>query len=79
MVTKQKTKKLVYDFSEGNTKMKEVLGGKGANLAEMTQLGLPVPQGFTIAAEASVYYMKENISPPGLDDEIDIEGNLYVN
>ena len=44
--------KFVYLFSEGNGKMKELLGGKGANLAEMTRLGMPVPQGFTISTEA---------------------------
>lgn len=46
------SKKFVYLFSEGNGKMRELLGGKGANLAEMTNLGLPVPQGFTITTEA---------------------------
>ena len=45
-------KKYVYMFSEGNGKMRELLGGKGANLAEMTGLGMPVPQGFTIPTEA---------------------------
>ena len=44
--------KYVYLFSEGNGKMRELLGGKGANLAEMTNLGMPVPQGFTITTEA---------------------------
>ena len=44
--------KYVYLFSEGNGKMRELLGGKGANLAEMTSLGMPVPQGFTITTEA---------------------------
>ena len=46
------SKKYVYLFSEGNAQMRELLGGKGANLAEMTNLGLPVPQGFTISTEA---------------------------
>ena len=46
-------KKFVYLFSEGNGKMRELLGGKGANLAEMTNLGMPVPQGFTITTEAA--------------------------
>ncbi len=50
------TKKYVYLFSEGNGKMRELLGGKGANLAEMTNLGLPVPQGFTITTEACTQY-----------------------
>ncbi|MBR3202496.1 MAG: pyruvate, phosphate dikinase, partial [Solobacterium sp.] len=51
------TKKYVYKFSEGNGKMRELLGGKGANLAEMSNLGMPVPQGFTITTEAcNAYY-----------------------
>ncbi len=45
-------RKWVYLFSEGNANMRELLGGKGANLAEMTSMGLPVPQGFTITTEA---------------------------
>ena len=52
-------KKYVYLFSEGNAKMREVLGGKGANLAEMTNLGLPVPQGFTISTEACTQYYED--------------------
>ena len=48
--------KYVYQFSEGNGKMRELLGGKGANLAEMTNLGLPVPNGFTITTEACTRY-----------------------
>ncbi|MBQ3572295.1 MAG: pyruvate, phosphate dikinase, partial [Clostridia bacterium] len=48
--------KFVYQFKEGNGKMRELLGGKGANLAEMTSLGLPVPQGFTITTEACTKY-----------------------
>jgi len=50
------TKKFVYLFSEGNGQMRELLGGKGANLAEMTNLGLPVPQGFTVSTEACTQY-----------------------
>ena len=46
------SKKYVYLFSEGNATMRELLGGKGANLAEMTNIGLPVPQGFTNSTEA---------------------------
>ena len=46
------SKKYVYMFSEGNATMRELLGGKGANLAEMTHIGLPVPQGFTVSTEA---------------------------
>ena len=49
-------KKYVYLFSEGNATMRELLGGKGANLAEMTHIGLPVPQGFTISTEACTKY-----------------------
>ncbi|MBQ7452873.1 MAG: pyruvate, phosphate dikinase [Clostridia bacterium] len=52
-------KKYVYLFSEGNAKMRELLGGKGANLAEMTNLGLPVPQGFTISTEACTKYYED--------------------
>ncbi len=50
------SKKYVYDFKEGNGSMRELLGGKGANLAEMTNLGMPVPQGFTITTEACTQY-----------------------
>ena len=49
-------KKYVYLFSEGNKDMKELLGGKGANLAEMTNLGLPIPHGFTITTESCMDY-----------------------
>ena len=52
--------KYVYLFSEGNGKMRELLGGKGANLAEMTSLGMPVPQGFTITTEACTQYYKDD-------------------
>ena len=52
-------KKYVYLFSEGNANMRELLGGKGANLAEMTKLGLPVPQGFTISTEACTQYYED--------------------
>ena len=51
--------KYVYLFSEGNAKMREILGGKGANLAEMTKIGLPVPQGFTISTEACTKYYED--------------------
>ena len=50
------TKKFVYNFKEGKGSMKELLGGKGANLAEMTNLGMPVPRGFTITTEACTQY-----------------------
>lgn len=63
--------KLVYDFAEGNKEMKELLGGKGANLAEMTNLGLPVPPGFTISAEACKVFLATGSVPPELADEID--------
>ena len=52
-------KKWVYLFKEGNGSMRELLGGKGANLAEMTTLGLPVPQGFTITTEACTQYYED--------------------
>ncbi len=51
--------KFVYDFSEGNGSMKELLGGKGANLAEMSNLGMPVPQGFTVTTEACTQYYND--------------------
>ena len=53
------TKKFVYLFSEGNGQMRELLGGKGANLAEMTKIGLPVPQGFTVTTEACTQYYED--------------------
>lgn len=53
------SKKYVYLFSEGSAKMRELLGGKGANLAEMTNIGLPVPQGFTITTEACTQYYED--------------------
>ena len=51
--------KYVYLFKEGNANMRNLLGGKGANLAEMTNLGLPVPQGFTITTEACIRYYED--------------------
>ncbi|WP_030145188.1 pyruvate, phosphate dikinase [Spirillospora albida] len=63
--------KFVYDFTEGNKDLKDLLGGKGANLAEMTNLGLPVPPGFTITTEACRYYLEHGSVPPGLQDEVD--------
>src|SRR5437773_6508722 len=62
--------KFVYDFNEGNRDMKDLLGGKGANLAEMTNLGLPVPPGFVITTEACRYYLEQGSTPAGLDEEI---------
>jgi pyruvate,orthophosphate dikinase len=63
--------KYVYDFSEGNKDMKDLLGGKGANLAEMTNMGLPVPHGFTITTEACLTYLAEGGQPDGLMGEVD--------
>jgi pyruvate, orthophosphate dikinase len=63
--------KFVYLFSEGNGKMKELLGGKGANLADMTSLGLPVPQGFVVTTEACTRYYDDNqVIAEGIIDEI---------
>ncbi len=61
------SKKYVYLFSEGNANMREILGGKGANLAEMTNIGLPVPQGFTISTEACTQYYEDGRQ---INDEI---------
>jgi pyruvate, orthophosphate dikinase len=63
--------KYVYDFTEGNKDLKDLLGGKGANLAEMTNLGLPVPPGFTITTEACRHYLEHGAVPDGLDEEVD--------
>ena len=57
-------KKYVYDFNEGNKDMRNILGGKGANLAEMTNIGLPVPSGFTITTEACLEYLKNKTEIP---------------
>ena len=62
--------KFVYDFTEGNKDLKDLLGGKGANLAEMTNLGLPVPPGFTITTEACRYFLRHGRTPDGLDAEV---------
>ena len=62
--------KYVYLFNEGNKDQKDLLGGKGANLAEMTNLGLPVPPGFTITTEACRAYLAAGSEPEGLADEI---------
>ncbi|WP_344531711.1 pyruvate, phosphate dikinase [Streptomyces albiaxialis] len=62
--------KFVYDFSEGNKDLKDLLGGKGANLAEMTNLGLPVPPGFTITTEACKVYLESGSEPAPLRDEV---------
>jgi pyruvate,orthophosphate dikinase len=65
-----RTEKYVYDFAEGSKDMKDLLGGKGANLAEMTNLGLPVPPGFTITTEACKAYLKSGHEPAELADEV---------
>ena len=62
--------KYVYDFSEGDKSMKDLLGGKGANLAEMTKLGLPVPPGFTITTEACRAYLQGSVVPESLSTEV---------
>ena len=62
--------KLVYDFTEGNKDLKDLLGGKGANLAEMTNLGLPVPPGYIITTDACRYYLHNGSLPDGLDAEV---------
>ena len=67
--------KYVYLFSEGNGKMRELLGGKGANLAEMTKLGLPVPQGFTISTEACTQYYEDGRQ---INDEIQGQIMEYI-
>ena len=67
--------KYVYLFSEGNAKMRELLGGKGANLAEMTNIGLPVPQGFTITTEACTKYYEDGRK---INDEIKAQIMEYV-
>ena len=67
--------KYVYLFSEGNAKMRELLGGKGANLAEMTGLGLPVPQGFTITTEACTQYYEDGRQ---INPEIQAEIMAYI-
>ena len=67
--------KYCYLFSEGNANMRELLGGKGANLAEMTNIGLPVPQGFTISTEACTQYYEDGRK---INDEIMAEINEYI-
>ena len=62
--------KLVYDFTEGNRNLRDLLGGKGANLAEMTNLGLPVPPGFIITTDACRYYLENGSIPDGLAAEV---------
>ncbi len=68
-------KKYVYLFTEGNANMRELLGGKGANLAEMTNIGLPVPQGFTITTEACTQYYEDGRQ---INDDIQAEIMQYI-
>jgi pyruvate,orthophosphate dikinase len=65
------TTKYVYDFAEGNRDMTDLLGGKGANLAEMSNLGLPVPPGFTITTKACRHFLRHGTEPDGLRAEVD--------
>src|SRR4051812_36468488 len=72
---------MVYLFREGNATMRDLLGGKGANLAEMTNIGLPVPPGFTITTAACLEYLRTNEFPAGLWDQAvaalkDVEENM---
>jgi len=69
------SKKYLYLFSEGNATMRELLGGKGANLAEMTNIGLPVPQGFTISTEACTQYYEDGRQ---INDEIQAQIMEYI-
>ena len=70
MSARKKKQKFVYDFTEGNKDLKDLLGGKGANLAEMTNLGLPVPPGFTITTEACKVYLETGTEPSELRVEV---------
>ena len=67
--------KWVYLFSEGNANMRELLGGKGANLAEMTSIGISVPQGFTITTEACTQYYEDGRQ---INDEILSQISVYI-
>ena len=67
--------KYVYLFTEGNADMRNLLGGKGANLAEMTNIGLPVPQGFTITTEACTKYYEDGKE---INEEIQNQINEYI-
>ena len=68
-------KKWVYLFEEGDASMRNLLGGKGANLAEMTKIGLPVPQGFTITTEACTQYYEDG---EVINDEIQAQIMEYI-
>ena len=69
------SKKFCYLFTEGNASMRELLGGKGANLAEMTKIGLPVPQGFTVSTEACTQYYEDGQK---INDDIMAEIMEYI-
>ena len=62
--------KYVYLFKEGDAKMRDLLGGKGANLCEMSRLGMPVPPGFVMTTEVCVHFAREGSYPPALDDQV---------
>ena len=70
MTGQQSAQKLVYGFAEGNKDLKDLLGGKGANLAEMVNLGLPVPPGFTITTEACKAFLATGSEPPELAEQV---------
>ena len=71
--------KYVYLFSEGNGSMRELLGGKGANLAEMTVLGMPVPQGFTVSTEACTRYYEDGKKNGGWEISSNPDGKSLKN
>ncbi|MDI5961458.1 pyruvate, phosphate dikinase [Streptomyces sp. SL13] len=70
MSDQETPQKFVYDFTEGNKDLKDLLGGKGANLAEMTNLGLPVPPGFTITTDACKVYLRSGAEPAALREQV---------
>ena len=80
---KGKSHKYVFDFgkkTDGDAKQRELLGGKGANLAEMAKIGLPVPPGFTISTEVCTYFYKNKKSyPKVLDEQIRASVSLWKN
>ena len=63
-------KKFVYAFEEGDREMRDLLGGKGANLAEMTNIGIPVPPGFTITTEVCALFLQKGDYPNGFVDQL---------
>ncbi|NLX09814.1 MAG: pyruvate, phosphate dikinase [Chloroflexi bacterium] len=65
------TEKWVYSFEEGDGSMRNLLGGKGANLAEMTRIGIPVPPGFTVTTDACIAYLQENKFPAGMWEQVE--------